>query len=75
MTADIGTKITMRYYFNLISSSGVIKDLEGIDISSIEDARLEAMEAARQIMSGAILEGRDVSGMHSKSAMRQGKTS
>lgn len=50
-----------RYFFNVVKASGVVKDIEGFDVPSLEHARQEAIMDARQLMSMAILEGRDVS--------------
>lgn len=54
----------MRYYFNVISASGALNDDEGTELQSLEEARLEALEDARFLMSAAVLEGRDISNRH-----------
>ncbi|MBB4577442.1 MULTISPECIES: DUF6894 family protein [Rhizobium] len=50
-----------RYFFNVISASGAVTDLEGTELASLEDARAEAILDAREQMSDAIRAGRDVS--------------
>ncbi|MBY3389507.1 DUF6894 family protein [Rhizobium laguerreae] len=50
-----------RYYFNIIAGDGIREDLEGTELPSLEDARLEAIEDARALMSDAILLGQDIS--------------
>jgi hypothetical protein len=62
-----GPKMTRReakYYFNVISASGTVMDYEGVELESLDDARDEALEDARFLMSAAILEGRDISARH-----------
>jgi hypothetical protein len=51
-----------RYYFNLITPSGVVQDLEGSDLPSLDEARAEAIKDARLLMSEAVRQGRDISG-------------
>ncbi|MGZ2384704.1 DUF6894 family protein [Rhizobium brockwellii] len=50
-----------RYYFSIIAGDGIREDLEGTELPSLEDARLEAIEDARTLMSDAILLGQDIS--------------
>jgi hypothetical protein len=50
-----------RYYFQLVPAAGTVHDHEGTELSSFEDARREAIEDARALMSAAMLEGRDIS--------------
>ncbi|MBY3088368.1 hypothetical protein HFO63_27845 [Rhizobium laguerreae] len=50
-----------RYYFNIIAGDGFRQDLEGTELPSLEDAKAEAIEDARALMSGAILLGQDIS--------------
>lgn len=50
-----------RFFFNVVKASGTLKDLEGTEVSSLEHARHEAITDARNLMSMAILEGRDIS--------------
>jgi hypothetical protein len=52
---------TIRYFFNILTPSGVVQDIEGSELSSLEEARAEAIKDARFLMSGAILRGRDIS--------------
>jgi len=51
-----------RFYFNVVTDHGRILDAEGTELSALEEARSEALEDARALMSGAVLEGRDISG-------------
>jgi hypothetical protein len=51
-----------RYYFNIVSPPGVVQDIEGTELTSLEEARAEAIKDARFLMSGAIRQGRDISG-------------
>jgi hypothetical protein len=50
-----------RYYFNLTTASGVVQDLEGSELSSLDEARAEAIMDARLLMSEAVRQGRDIS--------------
>jgi|GEM_PF-1122996 len=50
-----------RYYFNVVTPSGLVQDIEGSELRSLEEARAEAIEDARHLMSAAILQGRDIS--------------
>ena len=50
-----------KFYFNIVSASAVIEDLEGSDLDDLEQARQEAIQDARLLMSQSILMGRDVS--------------
>jgi hypothetical protein len=59
-----GMNANTRYYFNVISSSSSVIDIEGVELSSLEEARDEALEDARFLMSAAILEGLDISARH-----------
>ncbi|WP_260687563.1 DUF6894 family protein [Rhizobium laguerreae] len=59
---SLTSKVPMpRYYFNIIAGDGIREDLEGTELPSLEDARLEAIEDARALMSDAILLGQDIS--------------
>ncbi len=49
------------FYFNIIAGDGIREDLEGTELPSLENARLEAIEDARTLMSDAILLGQDIS--------------
>jgi hypothetical protein len=50
-----------RYYFNIVTRNSVREDFEGSELSSLEQARSEAIEDARALMSDAILLGQDIS--------------
>jgi hypothetical protein len=50
-----------RYHFNVILASGALNDYEGSELPSLDEARREALEDAKFLMSAAILEGRDIS--------------
>jgi hypothetical protein len=50
-----------RYYFNLVSPTTTVEDLEGTELSSLDAARREAIKDARQLMGAAILDGDDIS--------------
>jgi len=52
-----------RYYFNIVTPSGPVLDVEGTELPSLEEARTEAIIDARHLMSQAILHGRDISGL------------
>ena len=49
-----------RFFFNMIGREKV-HDLEGTELPSLAEARTEALEDARVLMSEAILEGFDIS--------------
>ncbi|PDT14216.1 hypothetical protein CO670_24225 [Rhizobium sp. J15] len=50
-----------RFYFNVVSEAGTVSDLEGSELATIEDARQEAVQDARALMSQAVLAGMDIS--------------
>lgn len=50
-----------RYYFNVIAGDGPHKDLDGSELPSLEQARVEAIKDARFLMSDAIMRGEDIS--------------
>ncbi len=50
-----------RFFFNVITASGPVTDLDGTELASLEEARAEAILDAREQMSDAIRDGRDVS--------------
>lgn len=50
-----------RYYFNIVTPSGTVLDVEGAELASLEEAGTEAIRDARHLMSQAILHGRDIS--------------
>jgi hypothetical protein len=51
-----------RYFFNILTPSGVVEDIEGSELPSLEEARAEAIKDIRFLMSAAIRQGRDISG-------------
>lgn len=51
-----------RYYFHVAGTTSYVLDNEGTELASLADARCEAVEDARTLMSNAILNGRDISG-------------
>ncbi|EJZ18681.1 hypothetical protein NE852_28325 (plasmid) [Rhizobium sp. Pop5] len=51
-----------RFYFNVVSGADTVVDPEGSELATLEDARREAVQDARALMSQAILAGRDISG-------------
>jgi len=65
------TRSARRYYFNIITASGTVPDLEGMSgVSSLEAAHFQAILDARAMMSDAIRESVDVPDP-SRSAMKQ----
>jgi hypothetical protein len=50
-----------RFFFNTIGSD-IVVDPEGAELRSLAEARIEALEDARALMSQAILQGHDISG-------------
>jgi hypothetical protein len=46
-----------RYFFHRRSASNYVEDLEGEELANIDDARDEAVMAAREIMSEEVLNG------------------
>jgi hypothetical protein len=50
-----------RYFFNILTPSGVVEDIEGSELPSLEEARAEAIKDIRFLMSAAIRQGRDIS--------------
>ena len=63
-----------RFYFNVITDHGRILDDEGTELPTLDEARAEALEDARELMSGAILEGRDISGRRVEICSESGET-
>ena len=49
------------YHFDLVTPAGVVADLEGSELPHLDAARLEAIEAARELMSAAVRLGKDIS--------------
>ena len=52
----------MRYFLHQIQTYETVRDPEGSVYGNLADARGEAVDAARQIMSSAVRQGRDISG-------------
>jgi hypothetical protein len=50
----------MRYFIHILTDSERIVDLEGAEFSSLDAARLEATQSARDLMAGELLAGRTV---------------
>ncbi|MBB3523693.1 MULTISPECIES: DUF6894 family protein [Rhizobium] len=50
-----------RFYFNVVSDAPVVVDLEGSELATLADARREAVQDARALMSQAVLAGKDIS--------------
>jgi hypothetical protein len=50
-----------RYYFNVVTPTTTVEDLEGTELSSLDAARMEAIKDVRQLMGAAILDGDDIS--------------
>jgi hypothetical protein len=46
-----------RYFFNLIDGASVIPDEEGTELAGLEEARVEAIESAREILSDDARDG------------------
>ena len=51
-----------RYYFHVVRANTCIRDAEGTELHGLAEARAEAIQDARTLMSLAILEGVDISG-------------
>lgn len=47
-----------RYHFNIRNGYGFTPDEEGLELSSDQDARMQAISGARSLMSAEVLEGR-----------------
>jgi hypothetical protein len=47
-----------RFYFHLRAGDELMPDEEGIDLPDLSAARSEAIEAARELLAGAIKDGR-----------------
>ena len=46
-----------RYFFNIRTAGDLIRDLEGIDLPNEAAARIEAVQAAREIIADTIKSG------------------
>ena len=51
-----------RYYFHIRSDQDFIEDLEGVDLGGEKEARDEAIDAAREILSERVRKGDEVDG-------------
>jgi hypothetical protein len=49
-----------RYYFNIRLANGYIEDTEGQELRSLGEARVEAIETARELMAESILLGQKI---------------
>lgn len=52
----------MRFYFNLRDIDGFERDLEGIDLASLDEAIVEARQAAREMVAEIVLQHEKVDG-------------
>jgi hypothetical protein len=50
----------MRYFIHILTASERIGDPEGAEFSSLDAARLEATQSARDLMAGELMAGRTV---------------
>lgn len=62
-----------RFYFNVIKCSTTISDREGTELPDLESAEAEAKLDALEIMSDAVLKGRDVSARSIEICNEEGK--
>ena len=46
-----------HYHFNIRNGSGFTRDEEGLELSSEQDARAEAVKGARSLLSAEVMEG------------------
>ncbi|MDM9627745.1 hypothetical protein QTL95_17765 [Rhizobium sp. S152] len=53
----------MRFYFDIKSEDGTDRDLDGIELPSLEAARHEARKAAREMIAEMVLENQRIDGM------------
>jgi hypothetical protein len=51
-----------HYHFHVRTSAGLIDDSEGMELPNTDAVRREVIQAARELMAQAILEGHDISG-------------
>ena len=49
-----------RYYFHIKAGADLIKDLEGTELVTAEEARSQALRSARELWADAIKSGRDL---------------
>ena len=52
----------MRYFLHQIQTFATVRDPEGCVHPDLAGVHIEAVDAARQMMSTAVLRGRDISG-------------
>jgi len=62
----------MRYFLHQIQTFVAVRDPEGCVHPDLAGVRVEAVDAARQMMSTAVLKGRDISGWAFEIADRKG---
>lgn len=46
-----------RYHFNIRNGHGFTRDDEGLDLTSEQDARVQAIKGARSLISADVMEG------------------
>ena len=63
-----------RYFFNIRSGGETIADSEGQEFASLEVARNEAVESARELLAEAVLLGEAIDHRHFEIADEEGKT-
>src|SRR4029077_6927200 len=49
-----------RYYFHIKDGANLIKDLEGTELVTADEARRQALKSARELWADAIKSGRDL---------------
>ena len=49
-----------RYYFHFKAGADLIKDLEGSEHASVDDARVQALKTARELLADAIKSGKSL---------------
>ena len=49
-----------RYYFHIKDGADLIKDPEGTELLTVDDARSQALKSARELWADAIKSGRDL---------------
>jgi hypothetical protein len=51
-----------KVFFNLVTPEQLIIDEDGVELASVDDARAEAAESAKQVIANALEQGGDVGG-------------